>query len=86
MSDVQFTNVDLRECLMALPPVDLLALRLLSEQPQILVSTNGVARDQLIQAITEMVQYTQTSTAMAEQIGTLPPIPLLDTPILEFGL
>ena len=76
---------DLRDCLAALPEVDLLGMRLLRASPQPAFFPTDVSRQTLTEAIREIVAYTESAFAAANRLRDLAPIPLT-IPIPEFGL
>ncbi len=79
------THDDLRACLAAITPVELLGMTLLRQgNPQLLPS--NVPRDVLREAVTEIIAYTGRCTAAAQRLSNLMPIPLLNIMIVEFGL
>ena len=79
------THDDLRACLAATPPVELLGMTLLRQgSPQFLPS--NVPRDVLREAVTEIIAYTGRCVAAANRLSNLAPVPLLHVVIPEFGL
>jgi len=79
------THDDLRACLAAMPPVELLGMTLLRQgSPQL--HPVEVPRDTLREAVTEIVAYTGRCTAAAHRLGNLTPIPLLHISIPEYAL
>ena len=75
----------LRTCMANTSPVDLLGMGLLREQPH-LFGASRVPREQLVEAVTEIVDYTGRCTTAARQLANLTPIPLMSVGVLEFGL
>lgn len=80
MSNVQQPNVDLRECLLALPPVDLLAVTLVQQDQ------NLVTEAQLIEAVKQLMSYTERCQDATERLNDVRPIPVLAITIGEFGV
>jgi hypothetical protein len=76
----------LRACLANTTPVDLLGMRLLREQPHLFRTSLPVPREQLVEAVTEIVDYTGRCTTAARQLANLTPISLKTMTVLEFGL
>jgi len=79
------THDDLRVCLAALAPVDLLGMTLLRQGSPQLVPAH-VARDTLREAVAEVIAYTTRCAAAAHRLSGLAPIPLKQVCIPEFGL
>lgn len=77
---------DLRACLAAVAPVELLGMRLLTQQPHLIAVPPSIPRDLLVDAVTEIIDYTERSAAAARQLAHLTPIPLTKASVLEFGL
>ena len=76
----------LRECLLAVAPLELKGMGLLREQPHLLSGTARVPRPQLVEAVTEIVAYTGRCAAVARSLANLTPVPLLSLSIGEFGV
>ena len=77
---------DLRACLASVAPVELKGMRLLEAQPHLLSGTAHIPRAQLIEAVTEIVAYTERCTAAARQLEELTPIPVMRIEIWDYGL
>ena len=79
------THDDLRACLAATPPVELLGMTLLKQgSPQLLPS--DIPRDMLREAVIELVAYTGRCTTAAQRLSNLTPIPLVNIVFAEYGL
>lgn len=79
------THDDLRACLAATPPVELLGMTLLKQgSPR--VRPIDIPRDTLREAVTELIAYTGRCTAVMQRLSNLAPVPLMRISILEFGL
>ena len=79
------THDDLRACLAATPPVELLGMTLLRQgSPQL--HPADIPRDTLREAVTEIVAYTGCCTAAAQRLSNLTPIPLLYINFPEYAL
>ena len=76
----------LRECVLAVAPLDLKGMGLLRKQPHLLTGTPSIPRDQLIEAVTEIVAYTARCAEAVRQLATLTPIPLTTVDIEGYGL
>lgn len=77
---------DLRACLASTPRLELKAMGLLTQQPHFIAGSACIPREQLVEAVTEMVAYTGRCAAVARSLANLTPIPLLTASVLEFGL
>lgn len=76
----------LRDCLVAIAPVDLLGMRLLKACPQSGLYPTDIPRETLKDAVAEITDYTARCRATARHLSHLTPIPLTTIDILEFGL
>ena len=82
---LSLTHDDLRACLAATPPVELLGMTLLRQgNPQL--TPPDIPRDRLREAVTEIVAYTGRCTTAAQRLSNLAPIPLLHIVFAEYGL
>jgi hypothetical protein len=93
MGQVTLTVESLRDCLASLPPVELKGMALLRERrptgqffPQFEGGGQGIPREVIAEAVTEIVGYTERCRRAAQQVATLAPIPLTAFSILEYGL
>ena len=89
MFDAGLTLISLRDCLTKIEPVQLLGMELLkqhSSNPQRQWFPVGIPRNQLVDAVTELVGYTRRCAYAAEQISQLTSVPLTSVIIVEFGL
>ena len=87
--DAGLTADSLRDCLAGLPPVDLKGMALLREcRPagQFFPPVSAVPRATIVEAVTELVAYTERCRRALEQLMTLTPIPLTAFSIVEYGL
>lgn len=76
----------LRDCLASTAPVELEGMRLLKERPHFLSGSLQIPREQLVAAVTELIEYTDQCAAAARKLADVGPVPLTSTTILEFGL
>ena len=76
-----FTCDDLRDCLAETPPLDLLGMQLLGEP-----SPTDIPRETLVDAVSEIVDYTENCAATARRLSHLAPIPVTTLLLAEFGL
>jgi hypothetical protein len=82
-----WTPEDLRDSLLAIPPLELKGMALLKEcRPADGFFPTGIPRTTMVEAITEITTYTERARRMGEALATLSPIPLLDQSVLEYGL
>jgi hypothetical protein len=81
-----FSLNDLRDSLNALPPVDLLGVRLFQTHTTVCLFPTQIARDQLVAAVAELVAYGERCRATLAHLNQLASIPLTNIPALEFGL
>jgi hypothetical protein len=87
MSENTLTLEDLRGCLETAAPLELQGMRLLKERPHLMMTViHPIPRQQVVEAVTEIVAYTERCRAAASQLANLSPIPLLTVNLLEFGL
>ncbi|MCA0455385.1 MAG: hypothetical protein LCI00_15515 [Chloroflexi bacterium] len=89
MFDAGLTLTSLRDCLAHIEPVQLLGMELLKQHS---AHSQGhwfpidIPRNQMVNAVTELVDYTRRCAYAAVQISHLTSVPLTSVPILEFGL
>lgn len=76
---------DLHLCLADLPPVELKGMALLRACPPVLFP-GSVPREQLREAVTEIIAYTNRCQIALDRLSTLAAVPLLTVTIPEFGL
>jgi hypothetical protein len=86
MTDVTFSLDELRACITSAAPLELKGMGLLREQPHLIGGFASIPRDQLVDAVTEIVAYTARCAAAARSLANLPPIPLMTACIVEFGI
>jgi hypothetical protein len=89
MGQVTLTLTSLRDCLAQVEPVTLLGMELLKQgslHPQVGWFPTGIARSQMIEAVTELVGYTRRSAYAATQISHLAAVPLTSLQLMEYGL
>ena len=86
MSMLHFAQETLHACLASVAPVELLGMRLLREQPHLLGTPPAIERDQLVQAVSEIVAYNRRCAEAVGQLTNLSAVPLLAATVLEFGL
>jgi hypothetical protein len=81
-----FTMDELHRYLAFIAPVELQGMRLLKERPHFLFGSEQIPRDQLVEAVTEMISYTDRCAAAAVKLANLAPVPLTSATVLEFGI
>ena len=82
-----WTADTLRRCLLTIPTVELKGMALLREcRPISGFFPTGIPREPLIEAVMEIVAYTERSQRAAEALANLTPIPLKTFDVLEYGL
>jgi hypothetical protein len=98
MFNADLTADRLRDCLAALPTVELKGMALLRDAKRLPCHPNGqffppfeirqqrLPRDIIAEAVTEIVGYTERCRRATDQLATLTPIPLTAFSILEYGL
>lgn len=80
------TLENLRGCLVSVAPLELHGMRLLKERPHLMTTTHPIPRQLVVEAVTEIVAYTERCRVAAHQLAALSPIPLLTVSLMEFGL
>jgi len=77
---------NLRECLLNLPPLELLGMKLLQDSPHAGFFPSDVPRETLKAAVVEMIDYGARCQTAAQRLSKLTPVPLNTIDILEFVL
>ena len=98
MIDAGLTVSGLRDCLAGIPPIELKGMALLRQSksperppqgqifPQPAREPSGIPREAIVEAVTELIAYTERCRRAAQQLATLAPIPLTAFSILEYGI
>lgn len=86
MTDILFSREDLIVCMLSVEPIDLIGIRLVQDQPLAIFGQAALPRETLVDAVTEIVAYTNRCAAAARSLTNLTPIPLLSISIVEYGL
>ena len=86
MFSTGMTAENLRDCLLNLPPLELLGMKLLHDSPHAGFFPSDVPRETLKTAVVEMIDYGERCQSAAQRLSKLTPIPLTTINILEFGL
>ena len=79
------THQTLCDSLSALAPCELLGMALLRQGPPVLFP-GAVPREQLREAVIEIIAYTNRCQIAADRLATVAAVPLLTITIPEFGL
>jgi hypothetical protein len=77
---------DLQRCLASIAPVELTGMRLLKQRPHFLSASQPIPRQQLVEAVKQMIDYTDQCAAAAWKLASIGPVPLTAVSVLEFGL
>ncbi len=86
MSANLMSQADLHQCLVSITPVELQGMRLLKERPHVLATSQAIPRQQLVEAVTELIAYTDQCSAAAHKLAGIGPVPLKAVSVLEFGV
>ncbi|KXK49204.1 MAG: hypothetical protein UZ13_03239 [Chloroflexi bacterium OLB13] len=86
MSATLMSQDDLHLCLASIAPVELQGMRLLKERPHVLSASKAIPRPQLVDAVTELIAYTDQCAAAAHKLAGIGPVPLKAVSVLEFGI
>ena len=81
-----FTMDDLYRCLTSIAPVELEGMRLLKERPHFLFGSQQIPRQQLVEAVTELIGYTDRCAAASAKLAGLGPVPLTAATVPELGI
>lgn len=77
---------DLHQCLVSIAPVELQGMRLLKERPHVLSVSHPVPRQQLVEAVIELIAYTDHCSEAAHKLAGIGPVPLKAVSVVEFGV
>ncbi|MFZ2880442.1 MAG: hypothetical protein WA009_12950 [Phototrophicaceae bacterium] len=86
MSANLMSQADLQRCLASIAPVELLGMRLLKERPHVLSPSQAIPRQQLVEAVTELIAYTDQCSEAARKLAGIGPVPLKAVSVREFGV
>lgn len=81
-----FAMDELHRCLASIAPVELEGMRLLKERPHFLFASEEIPREQLVEAVTELISYTDQCATASAKLAGLAPVPLTVATVIEFGL
>ena len=80
------TAQNLRDCLLGLPPVELLGMKLLHDTPHAGFFPSAVPRETLKAAVVEIVDYGERCQHAAHRLSKLAPIPVTGIDLWEYAL
>lgn len=86
MFSAGMTAETLRECLLNLPPLELLGMTLLQNSPHAGFFPSDVPRETLKTAVVEMIDYGEQCRSVAQRLSKLTPIPITGVDLWEFVL
>ena len=76
----------LRECLLNLPPLELLGMKLLQDAPHAGLFPSDVPRETLKSAVIELIDYGERCQSVARRLSRLTPVPVTGVELWEFAL
>lgn len=76
MFDAGLTAESLRECLLDLPPLELLGMKLIQDTPHAGLFPSDVPRDTLKAAVIEVIEYGDRCQSAARRLSQLAPVPV----------
>lgn len=85
MAPMILSHDALRDCLAAIPPCELLGMKLLRQANPQLVPAD-IPRDTLRKAVTEIIAYTGRCADAVHRLRDLSPVPLMNVVLVEYGL
>jgi hypothetical protein len=86
MFSAGMTAETLRDCLLNLPPVELLGMRLLQDSPHAGFFPEDVPREMLKTAVVEMIDYGVSCQSTAQRLSKLTPVPITTIDLWEYAL
>ena len=86
MFSAGMTATNLRDCLLSLPPLELLGMRLLKESPHAGFFPSDVPRETLKAAVVEMIDYGERCQHAARRLSKLAPVPIIGVDLWEYAL
>ena len=76
----------LRDCLLSLPPLELLGMKLLQDAPHAGLFPSDVPRETLQSAVVELIDYGERCQSVAQRLSRLAPMPVVGVELWEFAL
>ena len=86
MFSAGMTVNQLRDCLLNLPPLELLGMTLLQSNPHAGFFPSDVPRETLKTAVVEMIDYGERCQSTAQQLSKLTPVPITTIDLWEYAL
>lgn len=86
MSHAGMTVDTLRDCLLNLPELELLGMKLLQDSPHVGFFPSDVPRDTLKTAVVEIIDYGKCCQRVAQGLSELTPISLRGVDLWEYAL
>jgi hypothetical protein len=80
------TVATLHECLLNLPPLELLGMKLLQDSPHAGFFPLDVPRETLKTAVVEMIDYGERCQSAAQRLSKLTPVPIIGIDLWEYAL
>lgn len=86
MFSAGMTAETLRDCLLNLPPLELLGMKLLLDSPHAGFFPADVPRETLKTAVVEMIDYGERCQTAAQRLSKLTPVPITGVDLWEYVL
>ncbi|MEO0564346.1 MAG: hypothetical protein AAF125_19735 [Chloroflexota bacterium] len=86
MFSAGMTADTLRDCLLNLPPLELLGMTLLQSNPHVGFFPSDVPRETLKTAVVEMIDYGERCQSTAQRLSKLTPVPMTTIDLWEYAL
>lgn len=86
MSSAGMNAETLRECLLNLPPLELLGMKLLQDAPHAGLFPSDVPRETLKSAVVELIDYGERCQSAARRLSRLTPVAVTSAELWEFAL
>ena len=86
MFSAGMTAETLRDCLLNLPPLELLGMKLLQDSPHAGLVPSDVPRETLKSAVVEMIDYGERCQYAAQRLSKLTPVPITGVDVWEYAL
>jgi len=86
MFSAGMTADTLRDCLLNLPPLELLGMTLLQSNPHAGFFPSDVPRETLKTAVVEMIDYGERCQSTAQRLSKLTPVPITTIDLWEYAL
>ena len=86
MFSAGMTVNQLRDCLLNLPPLELLGMTLLQSNPHAGFFPSDVPRETLKTAVVEMIDYGERCQRAAQRLSKLTPVPITTIDLWEYAL